>query len=282
MEKRKGYTVITGASMGLGEAFAEACAKRGQDLLLAALPGTGLPEVATRLRNRYGVAVESIETDLSTKSGQEGFLASVLAEGRPIGLLINNVGTASNGLFDLIPLENQRLCVELNIQSTMALTYGLIPRLAESEGAGILTVASLSALYPMPLFAVYAATKAFLLNWSLALRQELAPLGIKVCVLAPGGINTTAEIREKNRAQGLAGRLSCQEPEAVAEEALDRMPRAKGLLIPGHFNRILAFLGRFSPKNFTAAAIFKRWNKVLGSLEDNAESRWYLRDKGAA
>jgi len=64
MEKRKGYTVITGASMGLGEAFAEACAKRGQDLLLAALPGTGLPEVATRLRNRYGVAVESIETDL--------------------------------------------------------------------------------------------------------------------------------------------------------------------------------------------------------------------------
>jgi short-subunit dehydrogenase len=282
MEKRKGYTVITGASMGLGEAFAEACAKRGQDLLLAALPGTGLPEVATRLRNRYGVAVEAIETDLSTKSGQESFLASVLAEGRPIGLLINNVGTASNGLFDLIPLENQRLCVELNIQSTMALTYGLIPRLAESEGAGILTVASLSALYPMPLFAVYAATKAFLLNWSLALRQELAPLGIKVCVLAPGGINTTAEIREKNRAQGLAGRLSCQEPEAVAEEALDRMPRAKGLLIPGHFNRILAFLGRFSPKNFTAAAIFKRWNKVLGSLEDNAESRWYLRDKGAA
>jgi short-subunit dehydrogenase len=282
MEEHKGYTVVTGASMGLGAAFAEACAKRGQNLVLAALPGTGLGEVATRLRDRYGVAVEAIETDLSTKAGQEGFLATVLAEGRRVSLLINNVGMASNGLFDLIPLENQRRCVDLNIQSTMALTYGLIPRLSETPGAGILTVASLSALYPMPLFAVYAATKAFLLNWSLALRQELGPLGIRVCVLAPGGINTTAEIREKNKAQGLAGRLSSQEPEAVAEEALDRMPRAKGLVIPGRFNRILAFLGRFSPKNFTAAAIFWRWNKVLGRLEDNAESQWYLRDKGAA
>lgn len=282
MEEHKEYTVITGASMGLGAAFAEACAKRGQNLVLAALPGSCLGELAARLRERYGVSVEAIETDLSTKAGQEGFLASVLAGGRRISFLVNNVGTASNGLFDLIPLENQRLCVDLNIQSTMALTYGLIPRLSEGSGARILTVASLSALYPMPLFAVYAATKAFLLNWSLALRQELSPLGIQVCVLAPGGINTTAEIREKNRAQGLAGRLSSQEPEAVAEEALDKMPRSKGLVIPGRFNRLLAFLGRFSPKNFTAAAIFRRWNKVLGSLEENAESQWYLRDKGAA
>lgn len=282
MEIQRVYTVVTGASMGLGAAFAEECAKRGQSLVLAALPNTGLPELARKLEDSYGVNVEAIEVDLSSGSGQEDLLTRILADGRRVSLLVNNVGIAENGLFDLIPIENQRRCVDLNIQSTMALTYGLIPRLSETKGAGILTVASLSALYPMPLFAVYAATKAFLLNWSLALRQELAPLGIRVCVLAPGGINTTAEIREKNHAQGLAGRLSSQEPEEVAREALDKMARSKSLVIPGRFNRILAFLGRLSPKNLTAAAIFKRWNKVLGSLEDSAESQWYVRDNGAA
>lgn len=282
MEIQRVYTVVTGASMGLGAAFAEECAKRGQSLVLAALPNTGLPELARKLEDSYDVNVEAIEVDLSSGSGQEDLLTRILADGRRVSLLVNNVGIAENGLFDLIPIENQRRCVDLNIQSTMALTYGLIPRLSETKGAGILTVASLSALYPMPLFAVYAATKAFLLNWSLALRQELAPLGIRVCVLAPGGINTTAEIREKNHAQGLAGRLSSQEPEEVAREALDKMARSKSLVIPGRFNRILAFLGRLSPKNLTAAAIFKRWNKVLGSLEDSAESQWYVRDNGAA
>lgn len=209
--------------------------------------------------------------DLATEEGQDKLLGRALAGERRVALLINNVGIAANGLFDRIPIEHQRRCVDLNIQSTLALTYGLIPRLSGTPGATILTVASLSALYPMPLFAVYAATKAFLLNWSLALRQELAPLGIRVCALAPGGINTTAEIREKNRAQGLAGLLSSQEPEAVAEEALDKLNRSNGLIIPGFFNRVIAFLGRFPPRQLTAAAIFRRWNRVLGRLEDNDE-----------
>ena len=279
MKKQNKFAVITGASQGLGKAFAESLACDGWDLILAALPSTGLDSLALSLNAVCGVEIIALEVDLSTREGQKRVLDESLAKGKKLELLINNVGVGDNGLFDLMPIEKQRRSVDINIQTTMALTYGLVGRLSESKGR-IINVASLAGFYPMPLFAVYAASKAFLLHWSLALEYEFEPLGVGVTVVAPGGMYTNQEAREKVKAQGIGGRLSCMEPEAVAKAALRGAFANRPLVIPGLFNRILAFLGRLPPKSFTARAIYQRWRTSLSRLEDSDEKRCYYRQGG--
>jgi len=275
------YAVVTGASQGLGRAFAEALAQGGWNLVLAALPGTGLPSLAREIEQAHDISVIEVEMDLATEIGRRRLLARALEVEGGIGLLVNNVGIGFNGLFDLIPIEAQHAAVEINIQSTMSITYGLLGRLAEAKGR-ILTVASLAGFYPMPLFAVYAATKSFLLNWSLALRHELEGLGVGVTVLAPGGIYTSREIREKTKSQGLSGRLSSQEPWEVAQVALRGAFKDKAIVIPGAFNRLLFALGGLVPKDLLASSIFQRWRKTLRKTAGTSDAAWFSRPENAA
>jgi len=276
MEKAAEFAVVTGASQGLGKAFAETLSANGWNLILVALPGTGLSVFAEELRRLHGSIVFALELDLSTASAQQEFLAFALASERSVALLVNNMGIGDNGLFDLIPIEFQRRVVDVNIQATMAITYGLVERLAASKGR-ILTVASLAAFYPMPLFAVYAASKSFLLHWSIALRHELSPLGISVTALTPGGIYTSEAIREKTNSQGFFGRLSSKEPAQVAEIALRGAFAGKALVVPGFFNKTLMVLGSRSPKDMTAKAIFKRWRGALGKVKESHDCGWFNR-----
>jgi short-subunit dehydrogenase len=261
--------VVTGASQGLGRAFASCLVERGYDLVLAALPGTGLPALAESLRS-CGIRVAAVECDLASNAGRAALLAAEGAAGGSLSLLVNNVGVGTNGFFDRLPYEATQSALDINLGATLAITYGLVRSLAAgagaSGGARIITVASLAAFYPMPLFAVYSSTKAFLLNWSLALRHELAQLGIGVTVLAPGGMYTSDEIREKVRSQGLGGRLSTMEPKDVAEFALQAACRNKAVAIPGAFNKLLWFAGSHAPKNFVAASILARWKRAMARL----------------
>jgi hypothetical protein len=264
----KAWAVITGASAGLGRAFAQRCAAEGYNLFLADLPDTGLPALAEALSEK-GIRARAFECDLSGDEGRAAFLAFIGGEPAPIALLVNNVGVGANGLFDRLPYEAARAAIDLNIGATLALTHGLVPALAATPGSRIITVASLAAFYPMPLFAVYSSTKAFLLNWSLALRHELADLGIGVTVLAPGGMYTNTVTREKVRSQGLGGKLSTMEPEVVAAYALAAAGRNKAIAIPGLFNKFLWLAGSRAPKNFVAASIRSRWEKAMARLPEN-------------
>ena len=265
----KAWAVITGASAGLGRAFADNCAGRGDNLFLADLPGTGLPALAENLTSS-GIEVRAIECDLSREEGRSAFLTAILESQAPLSLLVNNVGVGHNGLFDRLPYEAAKAAIDLNIGATVALTHGLVPALGKTRGSRIITVASLAAFYPMPLFAIYSSTKAFLLSWSLALRQELSDLGIGVTVLAPGGMYTNEETREKVRSQGLSGRLSTMEPAEVAAFALAAADRNKAIAIPGLFNKLLWLAGSHAPKNLVAASIRSRWEHALSRLPESS------------
>lgn len=274
--QKPGRAVITGASCGLGRAFALELASRGWELELASLPGTGLPLLVTELRAR-GVKAHGSELDLTDRTGRMRFMQEVSARKDSLDLLVNNAGIGQNGLFDLLPLEPQMKAIELNILSTVDLTYAMIPLLGGGKPEGertppgrILNVASLAAFYPMPLFAIYSSTKAFLLHWSLALRNELGETGIGVTVLAPGGMYTSPEIRAKVRSQGLGGRLSTMEPAVVARIALDAAFRNRAMVIPGVFNKLLWLAGSKAPRNFVAAAIHKRWKSALAKVQSPA------------
>ena len=266
MQRTKGTVIITGSSRGLGRAFAEVCAGRGMDLLLAALPGEGLPDLAASLAAAYGIEARALEVDLSDPAGIGLLIEEAGKLRRAPVLLVNNAGRGENGAFDALPLEAHRGTVALNIQATVTLTHALIPILARAAPARIITVASLAAFQPMPLFSIYAASKAFLKSWGLALSEELAPLGITSTVLAPGGIYTNEEVRRKVEAQGLVGWLSTQEPSEVALAALRGAERGKTLVIPGRFNRLVALLSSIAPDALKARAVHARWKWSLARV----------------
>jgi short-subunit dehydrogenase len=248
--------LITGASQGLGLALAEACARRGRDLLLVALPDSGLPEAAFDLASRYHVRVEHLETDLAADGGAER-VRSWLA-GRPVDTLINNAGLSHHGPFREAPPDYLKALVDLNVRALVLLTRLLLPELERHPAARILNVSSLGAFHAMPHKAVYAPSKTFVLNFTLALREELRGTGVRVCALCPGGIYTNATIRALIADLGFLARLGSQEPSEVAEYALRRLERGRAVIVPGVINQLTRFVGSLAPRPLVMAFIRRR------------------------
>ena len=182
--------VITGASAGLGEAFARAVdvhpAFRGvQEIWLVARRGERLQALASTLGSGRGVAVVA---DLATAEGVEGVLARARASDARVRLLVNNAGFGLLGpMLEQSPEELGRL-LDLNVRAGTLLLRGLGPRM--DAGAGVLQVASAAAYVPAPYFAAYAASKSYALALALALREEWRARGISVCAVCPGPVRT--------------------------------------------------------------------------------------------
>jgi short-subunit dehydrogenase len=200
------YCLVTGASRGLGLALAEECARLGLNLILVALPETGLPEVANNLANTYGIDVEQREIDLTEPDGPEALYRWVKEQRLAVHMLINNAGIGAHGPFSESALDHNRAMINLNITALVYLTQLFLPELKRQQRAYILNVASLAAFYAMPCKPVYAPTKAFVLNFSLALRAEMDGTAVKVSTLCPGGIMTNEECRKLTAAQEMSNR----------------------------------------------------------------------------
>jgi short-subunit dehydrogenase len=256
------YAVITGAGGGLGGAFALQAARRGWNLILVDLPGTGLADVGRRLSRAYGVDAQCFEMDLSEDASRRRLLEWVQGTFTRIGLLVNNAGTGCHADFAAAPLGRLAASVEVNVQATMQMTWLFLPELARQPRAAIINVASLAAFYPMPVMAVYAATKSFVLSFTLALRQELAGTGVTASALCPAGMVTNRETAEQVEAQGLLGRLTTWEPERVASVALRQALRGRAVIIPGLINRVIRALGSVAPRWLVVRVIGSRWRKA--------------------
>ena len=251
---------ITGASQGLGLAFARECAARGMSLFLVALPESGLPEVSDELTRRYGVPVEWLEADLTDLSTPDRMLRFIRANGLPIDLLINNAGISSVGLFRDAELEHHEYVIELNVKSLMRLTYLLVPELKERSAACILNVASLSAVYPIHYLPVYSATKSFVLSFSAALRNELEG-EVGVSVLCPNTIRTPGAVQEFIDRQGPLCRLACLYPERIAREAVEGAVRNRPVIVPGRLNRLIHGIAPAVPGRLVAMVARRYWGE---------------------
>jgi len=250
--------LITGASLGLGRAFARECASRGMDLVLVALPGSGLPAVGDAIARERGVSVDWLEGDLTESATLEGLVATIRAKALKVDLLVNNAGIGSVGPFADSAIEHHEAVIRLNAIALVRLTRLLLAELEDRGSAHILNVASLGAFFPMPTLSVYSATKSFVLNYSLALREELSGK-VGVSVLCPNAIRTTAAVGDYVDGLGFVSRLACLGPEAIARIALDGVARGKAVIIPGRFNRALAAVGRFLPRSIVMRAIRRYW-----------------------
>jgi hypothetical protein len=238
------FTVITGASAGLGEGFARALAARGQDLLLVARREQRLTALAGELG---GVRVETLALDLAQPEAGERLMAFAAERGIVIDRLINNAGFGARGAFVDIDLAEQRRMVALNCTSLMELCHRVLPGMVERRRGGILNVASTASFQPGPWMAVYYATKAFVLSFSEGLREEVRARGVHVAALCPGPTRTEfADVAGMHDSE-LFKRLA-SDPGAVVRDGLAALEANTAVKVSGALNMAMAGSIRFTPR----------------------------------
>jgi len=258
--------LITGASSGIGRAFALALAERGMAVVLIARREERLRELANDLVQRYGVQTEVIVADL----GQEGAafqVQQVLAERRvAIDLLVNNAGFATHGGFETLAAERDHEQVMVDVTAVVDLTHAFIPSLLQrTPGAAIINVASTASFQPLPYMAVYGASKAFVVSFSQALAEEYRARGLRVLALCPGA--TATAFFEIAGEQAAFGRR--RTTEQVVATGLRALERGRTVVVDGASNALLAQLTRFFPRRFVAQMA----GRTLRPRPDTAASR---------
>jgi uncharacterized protein len=255
----KSLVLISGATGGLGKAFAVECASRGWNLYLTDLDPVRLETLSVGLGNAYGVNIRYQPCDLTDLASRTRLFESIRAEGLRFRGLINVAGVDFEGLFSDQTRDAIRTIIRLNIEATLDMIHELLKQADPSLTFRIINVASLAAFYPMPVKATYAASKRFLVDFSLALRDEVRNQGATVTVLCPAGMPTTPECIHGIEVQGLMGQLTTQDIGTVAARTLDLAMRGRAVVIPGTINQFLQFAGSLVPPISLANLIGKRW-----------------------
>ncbi|NLM73322.1 MAG: SDR family NAD(P)-dependent oxidoreductase [Clostridiaceae bacterium] len=254
--------MITGAAGGLGRAFANECASRGYNLLLTDINEDGLLCLKRGLERQFDVTVATIACDLTNPESVDKMLDVIDKHGIRFDMLINVAGLDYEGEFMGRDREKIVKIVLLNNAATLRITHAIIKRRRIGKPFTIVFVSSLASMFPMPIKATYAASKRFLLDFAISLRQELKKEHINVLTLCPGGMVTTQETMSSILAQGFWGDATTNSLDAVARNTIDRALAGKSLYVPGKLNRILSLLGKIVPRSWVAAAIYWRWKAV--------------------
>ena len=236
------YTLITGASEGLGKYLALECARRRRNLVLIALPGSGLHQLAAYIHNRYRVQVVDIEKDLSTEKNCFELYACVQQQSLRVNCLINNAGIGGSHRFEEKDVLFYSRQIAINITAPTLLTRLFLADLRRHAPAHVLFVSSLAGYLSLPSKQVYGATKSYLLRFSNNLRTELKAQGISVSVVCPGAMGTRWDLLLEQRLHSSwIFRQSVFTPAKVASLAIDGMLKDKAVVVPGFWNKV--FLG---------------------------------------
>ena len=256
------YVCITGATGGLGKAFALECAERGWDLYLTDLSDDRLSTLATGLRRLYNVEVLTRACDLADPAQRQDFWEEMRRQGVQFHFLINVAGLDFEGPFAERQPQELRSIVRINIEATVEMTRCSLGFRDPARTYHILNVCSLAGFYPMPVKAVYAASKRFLLDFSMALRQELHSHNVEVLALCPAGMPTTLDCVDKISAQGFMGQITTLNTGDVAHRSLSLALAGRAVYIPGWINQTLQVLGGLMPPILLAHLIGKRWKQT--------------------
>ncbi|MGE7991300.1 SDR family NAD(P)-dependent oxidoreductase [Pseudomonas sp. NPDC089554] len=251
------YAMITGASSGLGLALAEALARRGRNLILVARQRETLEPVALELTQRFGVEVLFRTCDLSQPLRLSGFVLELEEGERRIDLLVNCAGLRTYGPFLAHEWADEQDLLEVNVLAMTRLCHAIGNLMAIQGGGQILNVASLASAAPGPWMACYCASKAYVVSFSEALREELRRTGIKVSVLCPGPVRSPGR-----RIPRLDGSQRCLSPEEVALYTVRALDKNRAIILPGRRNRVLALAPRLMPRWLTrklAGMIHRRY-----------------------
>jgi uncharacterized protein len=252
--------LITGASAGIGRAFAEGFARRGDDLVLVARDATRLTEVAGELARDHGIVADALAADLLTASGLAAVEARLTDPDHPVDVLVNNAGFGTFGRFAELDVDREVQEVELNVVALLRLTRAALGVMEARRSGAILNLASLAAYQPTPNSATYAATKAFVHSFTHAVHDEARGTGVRVMLVCPGYTHTEFHDRAGLGATDLP-EFVWQSADAVVAAALRDLDRGRSVSIPGVLNQTAAAFSSLSPAGITrrvAAMVVKR------------------------
>ncbi|MFA5327067.1 MAG: SDR family NAD(P)-dependent oxidoreductase [Prolixibacteraceae bacterium] len=254
------YTLITGASSGIGKAMSEEFARQRHNLLLISLPDTGLSNQCENISSKYNVASRFLEIDLRDHRAPEKILNFVHEENLKINTLINNIGIGHIGFMGNFPANEIDEMLMLNIHFTTHLTNLFIKDLKSCPESRILNMGSLGGYAPAPSKSVYMASKAYIYYFSRGLSFELENSSIKVSVAMPGPVKSNQKMINRILNDGSISRYIALNPEEVAKYIVPRFLRGKKIIIPGKMARTVFALGLILPYGITLYSLKKTFH----------------------
>ncbi|MFA6249014.1 MAG: SDR family NAD(P)-dependent oxidoreductase [Mucilaginibacter sp.] len=255
--------IVTGASEGLGKAFAVELAQRGHNLVLVSLPNTGLANLASYLQKTFDIKVDILELDLIAPHSPEHIFTYLSKQKLTAHILVNNAGLGNWDWFTDKETAFYKKQIDLNITTPVLLTRLFLGQVDTATTSYILNVGSLGGLFVVPKKQVYGASKSFMRYFTRCMQLELTGTNVKMSLLSPGGINTRPEIILMNQKLKGIAKATIFEADEVARIAVDGMFKGKKEIIPGAANKLLVFLNGILP-GFIKDAIIK------GKLKDHA------------
>jgi uncharacterized protein len=252
--------LVTGASAGIGRAFAAGLAARGHDLVLVARDAVRLEALSAELAAAHGVRADVLTADLLTADGLAAVEGCLTDPDHPVDLLVNNAGFGTYGRFVELDVAHEVEEVELNVVALLRLTHAALRSMERRHAGAILNVASLAAYQPNPVSATYGATKAFVHSFTHAVREEARGTGVTVMLVCPGYTHTEFHERAGLGPSDMP-EFVWQSADTVAAAALRDLDRGRSVSIPGVLNQTAAALSSAAPAGITrrvAGLVIKR------------------------
>lgn len=238
MKQNQYYSLVTGASCGLGKSFAIELARRGKNLLLVSRPGEGLEKLCQLLIAEYGVDAHYFEADLANLN--EVFAVTDWANSKfNVNILINNAGIGGACNFESTSSKFIEDLINVNIRAVSLLTHRFLPKMRANGQCYILNVASMSVFSPIGYKSIYPASKSFIYHFSLGLAEELKNDKVSVSVVNPGPMRTNASVMARIESHGLLAKAGVVPTDIMAQVALNKMFKGKRRIIVGRINFLM-------------------------------------------
>ena len=251
--------LITGASSGIGEAFARRLAAEGYDLFLVARSQDKLRDLCSELSKAHGIRADFLAIDLTDIDADRLCLEETQRLGVHVDLLINNAGFGSMGDFAKLDIERELSMIRLNVEALVAMTHRYLGPMREKGRGIVLNISSAAGFQPIPFMATYAATKSFVTSFSEAVAAENRPFDVEVIAVCPGSTDTpffeTGKVGREFAAKGM------ETPEQVVETALSAIGRGKARVISGWKNRLVTGIVAVIPDSLITRVIAKPLRK---------------------
>ncbi|MBD0745538.1 SDR family oxidoreductase [Streptomyces sp. CBMA152] len=236
--------LITGATAGIGAAFARRLATDGHDLVLVARDGKRLRDQATELHDRHGVEAEVLVADLSTEDGIAAVEARLAERRKPIDLLVNNAGFGNKGRYLDVPMTDELKMLKVHIEAVLRLTSAATEGMRERGRGGVVNVASVAAFVPR---GTYGASKAWVVQFTQGAARDLAGSGVRLMALCPGFVRTEFHQRAGMGTDNIPGWLWLDADKLVSA-ALSDLARGKSLSIPDPRYKAMMGVVKLAPR----------------------------------
>ena len=249
------FTLITGASSGIGEAFARRLAAERHNLILVARSAEKLKSLCDELAVEHQIECHFVPLDLTDSAASERLFDETERNGWDVDWLINNAGFGSAGDFATLELEKELDMIDLNVSALVALTHRYLQKMRIARSGTIINVSSAAGFQPIPFMATYAATKAFVSSFTEAIAEENRPFGIRVLALCPGSTKTNffaaSNIERPIQVKGQ------QTVDDVVETAMKAVAKKRTKVVSGWANRLGAIAGTIVPNSISSRVMAK-------------------------